>query len=186
MRFLKALVLKECQNSISSKYISLYSKAPYLLLDGKQVVSRSDARKVRLQDTTTGAALQTLEGHSGSVYSVTFPPYGNLLPTHISNHWVVEGKVNIIWMPPDYRSTFETFGINVSLGHSSGRFSFLQFEQRPKLVVQNQYIFLVPPRKVLLPSTLRKWSQSCLVRTSDVVVTIALYLSLNTVRDSQI
>ncbi|KAL5312971.1 hypothetical protein ACEPPN_019397 [Leptodophora sp. 'Broadleaf-Isolate-01'] len=44
--------------------------------DGKQVVSGSYDKTVRLWDAVTGVALQTLEGHSGSVHSVAFSPDG--------------------------------------------------------------------------------------------------------------
>jgi WD40 repeat protein len=105
--------------------------------DGKQVVSGSHDRTVRLWDAATGAALQTLEGYSGSVRSVAFSPNGNLLPTlRVSGDWVVEGKANILWLPPDYRSTCEAiWDKSIILGHSSGRLSFLQFRQGPKLIV---------------------------------------------------
>jgi WD40 repeat protein len=57
--------------------------------DGKQVVSGSRDKTVRLWDAATGAALQTLEGHSSSVTSVAFSPDGNLLPTlRVSDYWV--------------------------------------------------------------------------------------------------
>jgi WD40 repeat protein len=42
--------------------------------DGKQVVSGSRDKTVRLWDATTGAALQTLEGYSDLVNSVAFSP----------------------------------------------------------------------------------------------------------------
>jgi len=44
--------------------------------DGKQVVSGSHDRTVRLWDAATGALQQTLEGHSASVTSVAFSPDG--------------------------------------------------------------------------------------------------------------
>ncbi|KAI9656423.1 MAG: hypothetical protein M1829_000414 [Trizodia sp. TS-e1964] len=44
--------------------------------DGRQVVSGSQDKTVRLWDAATGAPLQTLEGHTGSVYSVAFSPDG--------------------------------------------------------------------------------------------------------------
>jgi WD40 repeat protein len=44
--------------------------------DGKQVVSGSYDKTVRLWDAATGAALQTLEGHLGPVNSVAFSPDG--------------------------------------------------------------------------------------------------------------
>ena len=107
--------------------------------DGKQVVSESKDVTVRLWDAATGAPLLTLAGHTDwrSVNSVAFSPDGNLLPTvHVSNHWVVEGEINILWLPPDYRSTCEAiWDKTVILGHSSGSLSFLQFRQGPKLIV---------------------------------------------------
>jgi WD40 repeat protein len=105
--------------------------------DGKQVVSGSHDETVRLWDVATGAALQTLEGYSSLVRSVAFSPDGKQVPTlHISNYWVVEGEANILWLPPDYRSTCEAFwDKTVVLGHSPGRLSFLQFRQGPKLIV---------------------------------------------------
>ena len=114
---------------------SLYSVA--FLLDGKQVVSGSSNETVRLWDAMTGATLQTLEGHSRAANSVIFSSDGNLLPTlRVSNYWVVEGKENILWLPPDYRSACEAFWDKpVILGHSSGRLSFFQFRQGPKFVV---------------------------------------------------
>jgi WD40 repeat protein len=44
--------------------------------DGKQVVSGSDDKTVRLWNVRTGAALQTLKGHLGWVSSVAFSPDG--------------------------------------------------------------------------------------------------------------
>ncbi|RDW58781.1 hypothetical protein BP6252_13257 [Coleophoma cylindrospora] len=44
--------------------------------DGKQVVSGSHDKTVRLWDAVTGAPLQTLEGHTDSVKSVAFSPDG--------------------------------------------------------------------------------------------------------------
>jgi uncharacterized delta-60 repeat protein len=45
--------------------------------DGKQVVSGSCDKTLRLWDAVTGAVLQTLEGHSDEVYSVAFSLNGN-------------------------------------------------------------------------------------------------------------
>ena len=47
--------------------------------DGKQVVSGSRDRMVRLWDAATGAALRTLEGHTDYVWSVAFSPDGKLV-----------------------------------------------------------------------------------------------------------
>jgi len=65
--------------------------------DGKQVVSGSDDRTVRLWDAATGALLQTLKGHADLVRSVAFSPDGKLLRVlQVSNYWVVEGDTNIL------------------------------------------------------------------------------------------
>jgi WD40 repeat protein len=52
--------------------------------DGKQVVSGSEDSIVRLWDAATGAALQTLECHSGDVTSVAFSPDGKQV---VSGSW---------------------------------------------------------------------------------------------------
>ena len=116
-----------------SSYVNSVAFSP----DGKQVVSGSGDNTVRLWDAATGTALQTLEGHSRSVSFVAFSPDGNLLPTlRVSDYWVLEGKANILWLPPDYRSICEAiWDQTVVLGHSSGRLTFLQFRQGPKPVV---------------------------------------------------
>ncbi|KAH8674859.1 hypothetical protein BGZ60DRAFT_562931 [Tricladium varicosporioides] len=118
-----------------SSYVNSVAFSP----DGKQVVSGSNDETVRLWDAVTGAALQTLEGHSDGVNSVAFSSDGNLLPTlRVSDYWVAEGEANILWLPPDYRSTCEAiWDQTIVLGHSSGRLLFLQFRQGPKLVVYN-------------------------------------------------
>jgi WD40 repeat protein len=46
------------------------------LADDKQVVSGSDNGRVRLWDTATGAALQTLQGHTRYITSVAFSADG--------------------------------------------------------------------------------------------------------------
>jgi WD40 repeat protein len=91
---------------------------------------------VRLWDAATRAALQTLEGHSDSVYSVAFSPDSKgeeaLL---VSNDWVVEGKGKILWLPPEYRATsMAVWNRIIVLGHSSGRISVLEFKEGSKLI----------------------------------------------------
>jgi WD40 repeat protein len=53
--------------------------------DGKQVVSSSDDNTVRLWDAVTGAALQTLTGHSDTVRSVAFSADGKQVVSGSNN-----------------------------------------------------------------------------------------------------
>jgi WD40 repeat protein len=130
--------------------------------DGKQVVSGSIDRMVRLWDAIIGAALQTLEGHTDWVRSVAFSSDGKLfvsgsndravrlwdaataaaqlLPVlQVSEHWVVKGDRNILWLPPDYRQSHSyssaTWNRNFVIGHSSGRISFFRFKEGAKLII---------------------------------------------------
>jgi len=105
--------------------------------DGKQVVSGSDDRTVRLWDAATGALQQTLEGHSDLVSSVAFSPDGKHIPTlHVSSEWLVEGTARYLWLPTNYRPTCEAlWGRILVLGHSSGRLSFLQIQQGLNLLI---------------------------------------------------
>ena len=107
--------------------------------DGKQVVSGSWDKTVRLWDAVTGAALQTLEGDINSVTSVAFSTDSKLLPSlQVSNYWVVEGDTNILWLPPDYRGTHSaTWNESFVIGYSSGRISFFCFKKGAKLVIYN-------------------------------------------------
>jgi WD40 repeat protein len=108
------------------------------------------------------AALQTLEGHTNTVTSVAFSPDGKqvvsgsihwpvrlwdaataaaqLLPVlQVSEHWVVKGDRNILWLPPDYRQSHSyssaTWNRNFVIGHSSGRISFFRFKEGAKLII---------------------------------------------------
>ena len=93
---------------------------------------------VRLWDVATGEVLQVLKGHSSSVYSVAFVPNGKVVDTFsLSNHWVVKGETKFLWLPPDYHATCIAIwnGI-VVLGHSSGRISFVEFDQGSKLILE--------------------------------------------------
>jgi WD40 repeat protein len=105
--------------------------------DSKQVMSGSYDKTVRLWDAATGALQQTLEGHIRFIRSVAFSPDGKLLPIlQVSNHWVVEGDTNILWLLPDYRETCSaTWNGSLVLGHSSGRISFFCFKKGAKLVM---------------------------------------------------
>jgi WD40 repeat protein len=101
--------------------------------DGKQVVSGSDDTTVRLWDAATGTqVLPTLEGKP----VVLRPDNQMLLYTLVvSNDWVIEGGMNMLWLPTEYRTTHVTIwsGI-VVLGLSSGKIIFLEFLQGLKLL----------------------------------------------------
>jgi WD40 repeat protein len=104
--------------------------------DGKQVVSGSSDNTVRLWDAITGALQQTLKGHSSWVYSVAFWADGKLLPTLlVSNDWVVEGGIKLLWLPPDHRSSYvAVWNKSLVLGTSSGRVSIIGFKEGSKFV----------------------------------------------------
>jgi WD40 repeat protein len=116
-------------------------------LDGKQVVSGSDDKTVRLWDVATGRqVLPPLEDHISSVSSVAFSPDGKqvvsgsddkILPRTIvvSNDWVMEGDVNILWLPSEYRTEITAIsGGFVVLAQNSGRISFFKFTQASKVL----------------------------------------------------
>jgi WD40 repeat protein len=106
--------------------------------DGKQVVSGSDDKTVRLWDTVTGVALKTLEGHSHYVNSVAFSPDGKLQPALcVLGDWVVEGYANILLLPYDYRSPSCVANCNrtLVLGYYSGTILFLRFKQGLKVII---------------------------------------------------
>ena len=99
--------------------------------DGKQVASGSRDETVWLWDAVTGALLQTLEGHSDLVASIAFLPDSKAVNTLLMlDNWVVEEDINILWLPPDYRSTcLAVWNRTLVLGHSSGRISVLRFKE---------------------------------------------------------
>lgn len=76
-------------------------------------------------------ALQTLEGHTSSVRSVAFSPDGKVVntPLLVSNEWIVEKDVKILWLPPDHRSPScrAIWNRNLVLGYQSGRLSLFGF-----------------------------------------------------------
>jgi WD40 repeat protein len=103
--------------------------------DSKQVASGTWDETVRLWDTRTGVILQILEGPR-SASSVAFSSDSKLEPTlFVTSDWVVEGGINILWLPPDYRVICQAVQNKViALGHSSGRVSVLSFEDGKHLI----------------------------------------------------
>ena len=125
--------------------------------DGKLVASGSDDRTVRLWYAGTGATLQTLElgiitgtlsfSTSGqylitdrgvldmSSLQLSPDPLERLHTLFVSNDWVAEEGVNILWLPPDYRAACVAVRDGmIVLGHSSGSISFIKFEEGSKTI----------------------------------------------------
>jgi WD40 repeat protein len=105
-------------------------------LDGKQVVSGSGDKTVRLWDAVTGALLQILEGYSSSVTSVTFSLDGKLLPTLlVSENWIVEGGIKILWLPPNHRLSYvAVWNRSLVLGNLFGEISIIEFKEGLKFI----------------------------------------------------
>jgi WD40 repeat protein len=102
--------------------------------DGKQVVSGSVDKTVRLWDAAMGTVLQTLKGYLGMVNPIT--QGGNSPPgLFVSNNWITEGVVNLVWLPPTYRPTCKVaWNKIIVLGHSSEGVSILGFKEGSKLM----------------------------------------------------
>ncbi|KAJ8068547.1 hypothetical protein OCU04_004097 [Sclerotinia nivalis] len=115
--------------------------------DSKQIVSGSYDNTVRVWDIATGEQiLPTLEGYTSEVSSVAFSLDGiqvvsesdNLMLPHtlvVSNDWVMEDGVNILWLPSEYRTmVVAIYRGFVVLGQSSGRISFFEFTHTSKFL----------------------------------------------------
>jgi hypothetical protein len=56
-------------------------------------------------------------------------------PLLVSNEWIVEKDMKILWLPPDYRlpSCTAVWNKNLVLGYQSGRLSLLGFQDGLKI-----------------------------------------------------
>ncbi|TGO17002.1 hypothetical protein BPAE_0455g00010 [Botrytis paeoniae] len=108
--------------------------------NSKEDISGSRDNTIRLWGTAIGQQIQpTLEGHICPVNSIAFSPGGKqvvsesdnqmlLYTLAVSNDWIIEDGANILWLPPDYRTTvIAIYRGSVVLAQSSGRISFFEF-----------------------------------------------------------
>jgi WD40 repeat protein len=107
--------------------------------NGKQVVSGLWDETVRLWDAAIEAPLKTLKGYTKWVTSVAFPPNSKQLPgLRVSDYWIVESDINILWLPLDYRGTRSaTWNRSLIIVYLSGGISFFCFKEGGKLVIYN-------------------------------------------------
>jgi hypothetical protein len=99
---------------------------------------------VRLWDANTGTALQTLEGHSASVYSTTFwddvtgvAPQSSPLavPVHVNvkGDWVTVNEQDTLLLPYEYRPAYEfciaIYNRVIAIACRSGHVFFLEFKK---------------------------------------------------------
>jgi WD40 repeat protein len=121
--------------------------------DGKLVASASHDETVRLWNSATGAALQTLDV-GGSIWTLTFssdelylntdrgrlnigclswnrvPLQPNALwDIFMQEAWVTHNMERVLWLPSDYRAKCSAIQSNILvLGHASGSVTFVEFD----------------------------------------------------------
>ena len=119
----------------------------------KLVVSASRDKTIRLWDSSTRAALQTLEIKSSirrlsisqdGLYLETdrgllslqpvctdtcSPHQPTIVNVFLDGRWVVGAVGNLLWLPPDYEGCLSAVQNNtVVLGHNSSRVTFIKFD----------------------------------------------------------
>ena len=108
--------------------------------EGTHVISRSETNRIKLWDAATGALLQTFWPDSSKAAPLSFllndKSNSKIL---ISRDWIVEGDINILWIPPDCRDldglVSATWNRCLAIGHPSGRILLLSFRDGAKLVI---------------------------------------------------
>ena len=108
--------------------------------DGSRLASGSDDETVRFWDTSTGAALQRLQGHSDSVQvevetAMLSSGHGSIILSYsvdASGVCVTWNNSKVLCLPVDGQAVAHAFqDSRLAIGHRSGQLTILEFNSDP-------------------------------------------------------
>jgi|GEM_PF-1301384 Flp pilus assembly protein TadD len=114
---------------------------PHITPDGKQAVSASDDKTLKLWDLATGLELATLTGHSDKVRAVAIIPSGKQAVSGADDKtlklWDLLTRKAVVTFTGEFKfdcCAVASDGITVVAGDGSGRVHFLQLEMDAPLI----------------------------------------------------
>jgi WD40 repeat protein len=103
--------------------------------DGRQAISGSDDKTLKLWDLETGKVVRTLEGHSGRVYAVAVTPEGAQAVSASGDHtlkvWELDSGLCLATFTADapiLSCAVARDGVTIVAGDASGAVHFLTLE----------------------------------------------------------